>query len=147
MSMMNRLANSQNTYQGDTKRVLCICSAGLLRSPTAAVVLSAEPFNFNTRAAGISEEYAMIQVDDVLLTWAQEIVCLDIDHFDALTQRFGDYLGRTETKPVLILNIPDNYRYRDPELMTRITKAYNLATQSPSDKFPEYVDHQKDAEP
>ena len=47
MSKMNRLANTQNKYQGKYKKVLCVCSAGLLRSPTAALVLSQEPFNFN----------------------------------------------------------------------------------------------------
>ena len=67
MSLMNRLANTHNHYQGDAKRVLCVCSAGLLRSPTAAFVLSQEPFGFNTRAAGIAEDFALIVVDDVLL--------------------------------------------------------------------------------
>jgi predicted protein tyrosine phosphatase len=77
MSFMNRLGNCTNPYQGNTKKVLCVCSAGLLRSPTAAVVLSQEPFNYNTRAAGISTDYALVQVDDVLVTWADEIVCMD----------------------------------------------------------------------
>ncbi len=44
---------SQNPYQGKYKRVLCVCSAGVLRSATTAVVLSKEPFNFNTRSAGL----------------------------------------------------------------------------------------------
>ena len=52
MSLMNRLGNSKNPYQGDFKKVLCVCSAGLLRSPTAAWVLSNAPFNFNTREIG-----------------------------------------------------------------------------------------------
>ena len=41
-----------NEYQGDYKRVLTVCSANMLRSPTIAHVLSAEPYNFNTRSAG-----------------------------------------------------------------------------------------------
>ena len=57
--LMNRLANSSNRYQGEYKRVLCVCSAGLLRSPTAALVLSQEPYNFNTRAAGLDEAFAL----------------------------------------------------------------------------------------
>ena len=74
--LMNRLANSSNRWQGKYKRVLCICSAGLLRSPTAAFVLSQEPYNYNTRAAGLTKEFALIPVDEVLLNWAQEVVCI-----------------------------------------------------------------------
>ena len=52
--LMNRIANSTNPFQKDYKRVLCVCSAGLLRSPTAAYVLSQAPYNYNTRAAGLT---------------------------------------------------------------------------------------------
>lgn len=31
MSLMNRLGNADNPYQDRYKRVLCVCSAGLLR--------------------------------------------------------------------------------------------------------------------
>lgn len=81
MSMLNRLANVNNPYQGSARRVLCVCSAGLLRSPTTAVVLANEPFNYNTRAAGTSDEFALVPVDQALLTWANEIVCMQLEHF------------------------------------------------------------------
>ena len=61
MSTFNKLANTRNPYQGTSKRVLCVCSAGLLRSPTIAWILSNPPFNFNTRAAGVSLEYVLFQ--------------------------------------------------------------------------------------
>ena len=48
-----------NPYQGDYHKVLCVCSAGCLRSPTAAVVLAQEPFNFNTRSAGVYDGMAI----------------------------------------------------------------------------------------
>ncbi len=35
----NRWGNIDNPYQGSAKKVLCVCSAGMLRSPTAANVL------------------------------------------------------------------------------------------------------------
>jgi predicted protein tyrosine phosphatase len=75
-SNFNRLGNCGNRFQGGRNRVLCVCSAGMLRSPTIAWVLSNEPYGFNTRAAGISDEYALIPVDEVLLSWADEIVCV-----------------------------------------------------------------------
>ena len=50
----NRLHNVRNPNQGPAKRVLCLCSAVLLRSPTVAWVLGKAPYDYNTRAAGTS---------------------------------------------------------------------------------------------
>ncbi len=118
--LMNRLANASNPYQGPEKRVLCVCSAGLLRSPTAAWVLSNEPFNFNTRAAGLSKEFALIPVDEVLLDWADEVVCMSEEQGEAIRKML-----RYSSTSVVVLDIPDNYRYRDPELVKRIRERYN----------------------
>jgi len=115
MSDMNRMHTAKNPYQDNYKRVLCVCSAGLLRSPTAAVVLSRPPFNYNTRAAGI-ESYALIKVDEILLHWADEVVCMTQDQCDKL-------LTMT-TKPVVCLDIKDDYSYRDPILMEEIATRY-----------------------
>lgn len=120
MSFKNRMANAKNEYQTDVKKVLCLCSAGLLRSPTAALVLSQEPYNYNTRAAGVSDEYALIPVDKVLLHWADEIVCVEERIKDALVAEFD--VGNT---PIKVLNIPDNYEYRDPVLMKLIKEDYD----------------------
>lgn len=114
--LMNRLHNCKNYNQGETKKVLCVCSAGLLRSPTAAVVLSQEPFNFNTRAAGMEKRYALIPVDDVLIAWADEIVCMEEEH--------AELLRKKTDKPVINLNIQDSYRYRDEKLVWLIKEKY-----------------------
>lgn len=108
---MNRKWNSKNEFQGKYKRVLCVCSAGLLRSPTAAWVLSNEPYNFNTRAVGLEQSYALIPVDDVLIEWADEIVCMNEKQEQAL-KGYG--------KPVRNLNINDSFDYRDKGLVTII---------------------------
>lgn len=115
--LMNRLSNCKNLYQGDTKKVLCVCSAGLLRSPTTAVVLSQEPYNYNTRAVGVTKEFALISVDEVVLEWADEIVCMD------KIQKIQ--LRSMTDKPIICLDIPDDYQYRDPELIKLIKKEYN----------------------
>ena len=122
MSFMNRLGNCTNPYQGGFKRVLCVCSAGLLRSPTAAFVLSQEPYNYNTRAAGISGEYALVEVDDVLLTWANEIVCMNVHQQKELENRLAT-LQLFDTD-VINLNIEDSFGYRDPVLMAHIKNQY-----------------------
>lgn len=116
----NRIANSKNHYQGGYKKVLCVCSAGLLRSPTAAMVLSKAPYNFNTRAAGLSEEYALISVDEVLLYWCDEVVCMEPNQAEELRKR--------TIKPVICLDIQDSFRYRDPKLIKKIKEKYNKLT-------------------
>lgn len=116
----NRIHNASNPYQGKYKKVLAVCSAGLLRSPTAALVLSQKPFNFNTRAAGLDKGFALIPVDEVLIAWADEIVCMD-----AYQQKV---LKEQTTKPVYNLNIGDSFEYRHPELMRMIKENYVKAT-------------------
>ena len=130
MSLMNRLAVASNHYQGKYKRVLCVCSAGVLRSPTAALVLSQEPYNFNTRSAGVSQEYALIPVDDALISWADEIVCMEQWQKDTILVGFE---GALDT-PIVVLGICDNYRYRDPELTRLIKEKYDEATAGVSDE-------------
>ena len=120
--LMNRLANSSNRYQGEYKRVLCACSAGLLRSPTAALVLSQEPYNFNTRAAGLDEAFALIPVDRVLIEWADEIVVFETKQAKQIRAMLED------EKPIVVLGIPDNFRYRDPELIQLIRESYDKHT-------------------
>lgn len=120
MRGMNRLANCHNKYQGDSRKVLCVCSAALLRSPTAAFVLSQQPFNFNTRSAGLSTEFALIPVDNVLLEWCDQIVCMEPEQEETLKTM--------TTKPIVCLNIEDSYEYRDPELMILIKENYDQKT-------------------
>lgn len=117
MSNINRMFNCKNPWQGDTKKVLCVCSAGLLRSPTAAKVIAQE-YNYNTRAAGLDEGHALIVVDDVLIEWADEIVCMTIAQAKELA-------SRAKGKPVICLNITDSFGYCDPELVTLIKAGYN----------------------
>lgn len=124
--IMNRLANSSNIYQGKFKRVWWVCSAGLLRSPTAAFVLSQEPYNFNTRAAGLTKEFALVPVDEVLIHWADEIVCMSNEQAEQLADM------AEEGKRIVSLNIADSYRYRDPELINLIRSKYDSVLGEPT---------------
>ncbi len=120
--MNNRIWNCKNPNQGDFKKVLCVCSAGLLRSPTAALILSSDPYNYNTRAAGIDKGHALIPVDDVLLTWADEVVCMT----DEQSVDLSLWMARLNLKTkVICLYISDSYAYRDPKLAELIVEKYN----------------------
>lgn len=117
--LMNRLGNAKNPHQGNHKKVLCVCSAGLLRSPTAALVLSQPPFNYNTRAAGMVPQFALINVDRVLLNWADEIVCMEKEQQEALE--------KVTDKPIICLDIQDSYEYRESRLIWLIAEKYKAA--------------------
>ena len=108
-SSRNRLANATNPYQGNSKKVLAVCSAGLLRSPTIAWMLSNDPFNFNTRSCGAVEEYALIPLDDALILWADEVVVVESWMKDMI-------LDHDPNKVVHLISTPDNYGTRDPAL-------------------------------
>jgi predicted protein tyrosine phosphatase len=123
-SVRERIGNASNDYQGAYKRVLCICSGGLLRSPTAAVVLSQEPYNFNTRSAGLNPDYALNPVDAVLLSWADEIVVMEPEMTEQIRELLKGVLGG---KQIICLNIPDLFSYRDSELMELIRTRYDHA--------------------
>jgi len=110
-----------NSYQGDYKRVLTVCSANMLRSPTIAHVLASTPYDYNTRSAGTSD-FALIPVTEELLFWADEIVCADTEHAVIVQKRLMDL---NLDKPLVNLRIPDNYEYRNPELIAMIRQRYD----------------------
>lgn len=118
-----RIGNASNKYQGAYKKVLCVCSGGLLRSPTAALVLSQEPFNYNTRSCGVVAEYALTKLDEVLIYWCDEIVVMEEFHSKAV-QNMMKPLGTLGLRPVITLDIKDIYSYRDPELRELIVRKY-----------------------
>jgi len=118
----SRIGNCSNRHQGGFKKVLTVCSAGMLRSPTIAWVLGQDPYGYNCRAAGYVHEYALVKVDDVLLSWADEVVCADLEHLYYVKDRLKD-LGLDKT--LVNLNLPDIYEYRDPELVKLIKERYN----------------------
>ena len=116
MTTRNRLANCHNQYQGKRKRVLCVCSAGLLRSPTLAFVLVNPPYNCNTRAVGTSNDYALIPIDLVHLEWADEIVCVDTST-KLIVEEIFKTNGCQSKQPIISLGIPDSFDAFDPQLI------------------------------
>jgi len=117
-----------NSYQGDYKRVLTVCSANMLRSPTIALVLSMPPYDYNTRSAG-THSFALVPVTEDLLMWADEVVCADTEHALVIRDKLMEY---QLDKPIVNLRIPDNYEYRNPELILMIRRRYDeilLSTQ------------------
>lgn len=118
----NQYGVIKNPHQGDYRKVLTVCSAGCLRSPTAAVVLSQAPYNFNTRSAGIYDGMAITPVTETLLYWADEIVCMEKEHAEDIEYRLKQ--AGIERK-IKTLQIEDRYEYRNPVLMKLIAEKYD----------------------
>jgi predicted protein tyrosine phosphatase len=125
-----------NRYQGNWKKVLCVCSAGLLRSPTAAEVLR-EEFDYNTRAAGAEPQFALIPVSAALIMWADEIVCMTKTHYKTMLVNFKESVpDGTIEKKAKVLNIPDDFGFRsymckEGELQKLILERYRELTPAP----------------
>jgi predicted protein tyrosine phosphatase len=111
-----------NQFQGEYKRVLCVCSAGILRSATAAHLLCGDPYNFNTRNAGTAS-YALIPVTEDLLQWADEIICMEREHKEYVEKKLEEF--KLLAVPIVTLYIEDIYEYRDAKLVELIQTAYN----------------------
>lgn len=106
----NQLANAFNPYQGKATKALCVCSAGLLRSPTIAKFLTG--LGFNTRACGTSQDYALVPISEALLVWADEIYVVSGE-----VGVVRDLLKALELEtPVVEMDIPDEYGTFNPEL-------------------------------
>lgn len=124
MVRYNKKGIHSNRYQGDYKRVLTVCSAGILRSATAAHILCQEPFNFNTRNVGTAP-YALIPLTEDLIQWADEIVCMEAEH----EVKVRDMMIETMySKPIITLDIEDIYEYRNPALVKLIKSRYKERT-------------------
>lgn len=120
----NQLSNVTNRYQTEAKRVLCVCSASLLRSPTLANVLHQE-FGYNTRSAGSSEEYALIPVSVALLYWADEIVFVNVENFKECLYYNEEYDSIIRRKAV-VLSIEDDFEWNAPVLKQSLLDQYNM---------------------
>ena len=124
--MRERIMNAQNYNQRYDKyqRVLCICSGGLLRSPTTAWVLANDPFNYNTRSAGIDSHHALTLVDDVIVEWADIIVVMNKTQKHQLLEAYD---LKNADKLIVVMNLPDRFQYRDPELVQKIKDIFPFA--------------------
>lgn len=94
------------------KNVLFVCSRNQWRSPTAEAVWRTHP-GLNVRSAGTSTK-ARRTVGASDIAWADVILVMEQKHKRRLQADFARMLGG---KPVHVLDIPDEYRFMDPELV------------------------------
>lgn len=94
------------------KHVLFLCSQNRLRSPTAEQVFANWP-GIETASAGLNND-AEQPLTTELLAWSDLIVCMEKSHRNRLSAKFKAHLNHQR---IVVLNIPDEYDYMDPELV------------------------------
>lgn len=110
-----------NHSQGKDVRVVFVCSAGLLRSPTAARI--AGEYGINARSAGSHLHYALIPLSANLIKWSHWIVFLNSSNKFEATMNIPDVnlLEMLRDKSI-VWNIEDTYNYMDESLVWKIRK-------------------------
>lgn len=129
-STRNREGVADNQWQNQDvfKRVLFVCSAGILRSATAAAIFSAEPYNWNTRSVGSNVEYALNIPTAQMLVWADEIYFMELEHYHSFLYIFGKERIDKHIDKMAILSVSDIYGYRDSELVRELRDAIDNKT-------------------
>ena len=75
-----------------------------------------------SRAVGTSQEYALIPIDLAHVLWAEEIVVMGRDQKTYITDLLVDYDVDPDARPIHVLDVPDNYGFRDEELVEILTE-------------------------
>lgn len=101
-------------HDGATKlKVLFICTANRLRSPTAETIFSGRP-GLEVKSAGVGEE-ATVPVSVELLEWADLIFVMEKRQRNIIQSKFKEIYQR---KRIICLYIPDDFEFMDPELIS-----------------------------
>jgi protein-tyrosine phosphatase len=95
--------------------VLFLCSRNQWRSPTAEQIYANHPIIY-AKSAG-TEPSARIKVNTKLIEWADVIFVMEKKHKQRIKEKFGQ---ETTQKQIIVLDIPDDYQYMDPELVEEI---------------------------
>ena len=109
-TMPNKSMKKQN--------VLFICSRNQWRSPTAEHIFRKHPL-MSVRSAGTSPNARRkVSADDI--HWAEVIFVMEEKHKSRLVAEFSRLL---DCKTIHVLDIPDEYKYMDPELVEQLEQS------------------------
>lgn len=116
----------KNPYQGSDKKVLFVCSMGILRSATGARLYADK---YNTRSAG-SWDDALIPVTPILLEWADEVVFVNTANYDQVMKKLDPDESFRLLKKSRVLDIPDAYPHMALELIKAFDEQYESLSYS-----------------
>ncbi len=96
-----------------TLKVLFVCDANRLRSPTAEAIFTGRPY-LEVKSAGLAKQ-ATVPVSIDLLEWAELIFVMEKRQRNILQSKFKEIYQR---KRIICLYIPDDFEFMDPELIS-----------------------------
>ena len=99
-------------------RILFICSRNQWRSPTAERVIGRWP-GVEARSAGTSPR-ARRTMSEPDIRWADMVIAMEQKHRQRVAAAFPQLM---RNRAIHVLDIPDDYRFMDPELVTWIEEA------------------------
>ncbi len=97
------------------KKLLFVCSRNKWRSLTAENIFKKHP-KIEVKSAG-TENSARIKINANHIRWAEIIFVMEKKHAEKLYQNFPNEMLN---KNIVILEIPDIYKYMDPELIDEL---------------------------
>ena len=107
------MGNFQGAGRGGERiNVLFVCSRNQWRSPTGEQVWRRHP-RVNARSAGTSAGARRV-VSAADLAWADVVLVMEDKHRSRL---LAEYRQLLQHKPLHVLDIPDDYKYMDSELV------------------------------
>lgn len=99
------------------QKVLFVCTQNRLRSPTAENIFS-ELDGIQVKSAG-TDSHARIHLTSKMIEWADIIFAMEKIHEEKIKKKFRK---KIIGKKIVVLNIPDNYDYMQPELISLLKK-------------------------
>jgi predicted protein tyrosine phosphatase len=100
------------------RNILFICSRNQWRSPTAEQIWRKHPL-LSVRSAGTSSS-ARRKVSEDDVRWADVIFVMEEKHKSRLVTEFTSLI---KNKTIHVLDIPDEYKYMDPELVEQLEQS------------------------
>ena len=97
------------------KNLLFVCSRNKWRSLTAETIYK-NSSEYDVKSTG-TEDSARIKINSKLIVWAEIIFVMEKKHKEKLLEKFPNEISN---KKVIVLDIPDIYKYMDKELIEEI---------------------------
>lgn len=112
----------KNPYQGNDKKVVFVCSMGILRSATGARLYASK---YNTRTAGTWSD-ALVPLTPILMAWADQLVFVNQHNYDQVINALEDdnEIRKEIRDKSVVLDIPDMYEHMHPELIKAFEEQY-----------------------
>jgi predicted protein tyrosine phosphatase len=109
------ILNDRQLLDGEVINVLFVCSKNQWRSPTAESIYKSHPL-LQVKSAGTSSN-ARHTITSNDIKWSDIIIVMEDKHKSHLLSTFP---GELKYKKLCVLDIPDEYKYMDPQLIEEL---------------------------